>query len=1313
VLTNPTLEVIPKLVKEGDNIILEGSGWCDCPIKIEIDNETARDIRIAQGFPVPNGVLPDPAGSFVVMLSTLGVQVGNYRIRATSIHQTKKMSVTKTFEVVKRQMFKPDGTVADKPYRRTLDFFNRRFAHIGFVPQGVTEIQKNEIQLLRKKDQTLFSLPVSGSCNWNPVGAGPEPNAAGKGFAASGRVAAVAIDPNTPSTIYIGTASGGVWKSMDDGLTWAPKTDYEITLGIGAVAIDPFNPSRIFAGTGEYSFNWGSYGNGHGILRSEDGGSTWKELATDKFEHDRISRIIFDTTDTASKRMFLSSDIGVFETTDSGNNWTLLRPGTASDLVMVVEKVASSKKAIKLIAAFHGSGLWTSSGTLEKGRYKWSKWTQFTSTAFPASIGRIVLGQSKNHPETIYALFALYEGFDDRLAGLAKTENAGKKWTPVAVRLNTSIGPSPSSVTSKHYHNTSIPAAHMTAIPIRRSYATDSSGTPSHTHKVSFTAEEIEQLAAGRLVKKDTDADSSGHQHRFDIGAWFGNSWYNLHIAVHPNDTKIVYFAEKSLWKTTAGGGIFNRITDGEPTSSTSPGAPIGMHVDQHCFAFDPKNPDIVWAGNDGGIYRSTNGGKTWSHRNFDLATFQYITISLHPSWETVILGGTQDNGLHRYSGSPAWEFSDDGDAGFTAIDPDEPTRMYHGYVHNDIYRSDKAGANGSWEFKKGEITGDAVFYPPFLLDPSYPEVCYFGNSKLWRSPDYADNWFAITRILNGMITAMAINPEDSTAIYVGTNKGSIYRVRKKGISWDLSNVITTDLTKPPIPPGIYISDIAVDAVGTLWITTASLLLDASGKFTNDYVYCMRPTGSYIWESRSNGLAKANPIHSIVIDPTNNDRLFCGGDVGVFRTEDGGLNWKLWDQGLPNVNVQDLVIGPRRLLRAATYGRSVWERPIDSGFCPLVDLYLRDNILDSGRVQPTPSGQPHPFDPKTNVYWWQSPDVKVDAKEPEFQTLEPVTDYVAFESDLRHRKARRSSDNRFYVQIHNRGVKKATNVQIRAFFAPAAAGLPRLPSDFWSGGSPFKRDPTAIEWRPVGPTQIIPELEAGEPGIIKWNWKVPSTASEHSCLLVLTTCAEDPIKMSDIYDVSVLASASKHVTLKNLHVDYPVPGVSSPDNAYILELHDPENHEVLIDLIFNWGSLPKETKMFVVFESLEDNEPTINVKLADLENLGITIINGKEKNLFHEELEYKCGQIKHFNPESVYELSPIQSNTTTSIIPSVRIPEGRPLIMAINLVLPNHIEQESVQFDVIQRVGQRIIGGSTYILHPQKRTIKRKIQELN
>lgn len=1221
---HPALKVNPQAVQEGDQLIIRGSGWCDCPVKIEIGGQAVKPFRILQGLPVPDGLRPHSTGSFVVQISTLGIKPGRRRIVATSTHRIRKESVAETVEVLERARFKPDGALAEKPYWRARDFFRRRFGHIGFVPPGTRETQVRDIRRLREvRDRDKPSIPQRdpsfAACNWTPAGAGPMVRVGGAILpAVSGRTLAIAIDPTSPETnrtVYIGTANGGVWKSTDGGATWSPKTDYKGSLAIGALAIDPKEPKRIFAGTGEY---WGKgwlnyYGNG--LLRSEDGGDKWDELATGQFVHDEISRILFHPTD--SQHMFLSSATGVWESKNGGVIWEKLRQGSVSDLVLLADPAQAP--IFVLIAGFHGEGLrfstWNGSS--------WSPWI-LTGPVVPGFNGGIALGQSRDNPKVIYAAFSSGAG----LAGIFRTKDGGTGWDPV------NPPPMPSDQT-----------------------------------------------------------------------------YYNFHISVHPADPDIVYYGEVRLWKTTTGGTGNALWTD----ITKSMVDPSGIHVDQHAFAFDPDKPEIIWACNDGGLFLSEAGGKTWSHRNRDLATLQYIHISSHPNWEAVILGGTQDNGAFRYSGNPAWRFSRDGDAGFTAIDSKTPTRMYSGYIANEFYRSDSAGKVGTWVKKTGTIQyseSPDEFYPPFTLDPSDPNVCYYGNHKLWRSPaadppgspGNADSWSAITDAFTGeIITAIAVDPTDSKTIYVGTTHGRVYRVKRTGTTWKLADVTKGDLTAPDLPAGkappeaVYISDIAVDTGGTVWVTVSSVYwIESTGEFTNDHVY-RRDAMTGKWESRSNGLAKANPINTIVIDPTNNDRLFCGGDIGVFRTESAGANWEPWDEGLPNVPAFHLEIhGPRRLLRAATHGRSVWERPIDAPFCKMQDLYMRDNILDTGRVQPTPSGHPHPFEPSAIVHYWESVDIKVDAPDPGFQTPMPIEDYLFFESLLKHRQFKPGAKNRFYVQVHNRGVKPATNVKVQAFFANASAGLPPLPQNFWA--ELFSGNPSNQYWTPIGNTKLIPVLEAAEPGVVVWEYDVPSTAAEHSCLLALATCDEDPLDGGGILNADNLVRQRKQVTLKNLHL--PRLGRGSPlraKQACILEFHDPYQHRAPFDLVFHWESLPNETRIFVAFEKLPDKKPAVITKPDGLKRYGIVVARPKEK-LFQEKLEHGCGQIRLFDLQRIYQLSPVKDRTT--IIPSVRRPETDPLLVAINFLLPEKIKGESIRFSVVQQAGRRIVGGSTYLLYP-------------
>ncbi len=176
----------------------------------------------------------------------------------------------------------------------------------------------------------------------------------------------------------------------------------------------------------------------------------------------------------------------------------------------------------------------------------------------------------------------------------------------------------------------------------------------------------------------------------------------------------------------------------------------------------------------------------------------------------------------------------------------------------------------------------------------------------------------------------------------------------------------------------------------------------------------------------------------------------------------------------------------------------------------------------------------------------------------------------------------------------------------------------------------------------------------------------------------------------------------KQATLKNLNVGDPVPGQPMPpEQAFVLELHNPLPQKSQFDLVFWLASLPKGTSLFLALERPAHAE-TPMPQDVDLHRLGVRV-NDDVAEMFPEETEFGCGDVRRFERGRAYELSPTGDGTAT--IPGVLIPPGRPLTIAINLILPEGIGDAPVGFDLVQQSDRRVVGGSSYLFRPKtKRT---------
>lgn len=1111
-----------------------------------------------------------------------------------------------------KQVARTMGPLPDNPQARHDELkkdSTSSSAVAGTAPRDLAHLRRTAIEFARQMPGVGdvaraggpdMTPPAAGASNWTPLGPLAIPNGQTYGGArvlVTGRVTAIAVDPTAPATLYLGTAQGGVWKTTDAGLSWQPLTDNEVSMAVGALALDPSNPQVIYLGTGEGNFSGDSY-YGLGVLRSNDGGSTWTLHGDTVFAGARFCRIL--VTSGTPNQIFAATSSGLFRSSDGGGTWTKLTSGlptTASCTDVVMDPTTPAT----LYAAFWQRGIYktTNAGAATPAFAQLTTGLPTPTTAAPGGFTRVALAISPSSPQTLYALMA----------------------------NNDTASPPPGP-------------------PYR--YAVDK-----------------------LYVTTNGGANWSAITLPFGAGSGIGGQgFYNLHIVVDPTTPDIIYFGGIELWKGVRSGGAW---------TVTKVGANI--HPDHHCLAFHPTDHLTIYAGNDGGVYRSANGGASWDDSiNKGLVVTQYEFIDDHPTVDAVIMGGTQDNGTEQYRNSPVFYHADDGDGGFTIINDGDPTNVISTYYGPSPKLSTRAGKFGSWTSAWSGINGNSLFYPPVVSCGADPDRVAVGTDQLNLDNSQGTGGWPTHVTLPGLTGLVsAISYVDTNLLYVGSSTGQVYRVT--GPAWTAALI-----SRAPLP-GRFIWD-----VSPLPVTT-NVVVVMSG-FGGAHVWrgAVPTSGAATWTDISgtgSGRLPDIPVNALVVDPLSASTMYIGTDVGVFRTTDGGTTWTPFSDGLPNCAVFDMRLHePSRLLRAALHGRGLWEKKLDVPTTPAVDLYVRDHLMDSARVIPTPSNVPSAVeDPLQYValnspqWWWMCVDAKIDALEGTplaFQMPVWAVDYVAFEAKLQHRPPQRGRVNRVYVQVHNRGYQAAANVRVKILYADASAGLPPLPSDLWTS---FPADPSSTAvWHPIGSAQTIPVVEPLKPAVVEWDWTPPTTAAEHSCLLVVTDCAADPIPaVHKVFDVGQLVTSDKRVGLKNLHVIDAVPG-TLPSS---LLLWHAVSRKVQSLRIVPYG--PRSPKVSLVFQK---------------ETLGRAVqISGLKKAALSRTM---TRQVEGILGERRREFDLTASYHVTDLSKGARLTglagkSGSVLLMMsiAGQAVPN-------AFSVIQEEEDRVVGGSTYVFRRRK-----------
>jgi hypothetical protein len=389
-----------------------------------------------------------------------------------------------------------------------------------------------------------------------------------------------------------------------------------------------------------------------------------------------------------------------------------------------------------------------------------------------------------------------------------------------------------------------------------------------------------------------------------------GQSWYDWFLAVAPDDANQIYCGAISVHRGTRAGDAWSWLDIASKPTGDS------IHPDQHAIAFDTANPDMLYVGNDGGLYQSPDRGIHWLHRNNGLiiSELEYLGQSIGTSrW---LITGTQDNGTERWQGSMTWEHVADGDGGDCGVNRANPSIVFHTYYNMNLERSTTGGGPNSWtDISPPVPLGEgSPFYPPFETSATDGDTIAMAGQALYVSRDNGTGWTRLAYPTPASASGCYIPDPDT--VLVGLGDGRILRT-----SW--SNGAWAPLTHLATPRAdAAVSDIEVDRgnPARLWVTYS--------RIDGGRVYRSDDAGA-IWTDCTAGLPNL-PITALALDPADSERCWVSASLGVYQSRDGGASWTTFAAGLPNAYVGDLLFHPHaRVLRAGLRSRGAWEIPVD------------------------------------------------------------------------------------------------------------------------------------------------------------------------------------------------------------------------------------------------------------------------------------------------------------------------------------------------------------------------------------------------
>ena len=681
---------------------------------------------------------------------------------------------------------------------------------------------------------------------------------------ASGRIADFAVNPNNTAEFFVAVASGNIWKTVNNGITFSPVFDSYGSYSIGALAIDPKNTNVIWAGTGENNHQR-ALAYGDGIYKSVDGGSSWTNMGLKESRHIGMIAINPCNTDIVYVAAEGSAwgpggERGLYKTTDGGKTWNkvlnisehtgvnnvLLDP-RYPDVIYVTTEQRRRHVHTKI-----GGGPESGVQKSTDGGKTWNKIEKGLTGAHKGGMGIAI---SPVNPDYLYLII---EAAEDN-GGFYRSTNRGESWQKMS-----------SHSSSGQYYN----EIYCDPIDVNKVFSVETVSKVTYDGGKTWSNLGLSERHVDDHVIWIDPANTNHWMIGGDGGVYItyddGKNYRQVSNLPVTQFYRVGVDNAYPFYNVT-GGTQDNNSCVGPSRNISADGVPSGEWTvtiggDGFWAQIDPENPDIVYNEYQyGNIYR------------YDKKSGEALYIKPQPG---------KDELTHKWNWNTPF-----------IISPHKNTRLYMG--SEVIFKSEDRG--DSWEVISGDLTAQ-------IDRNTWPVM-----GKYWSADAVVKD---VSTSLFGMVISLVESPVKEGLLYAGTDDGVISVTEDGGKNW---RKITTF---PGIPANTYVSDIHASRFDEN-IVYASFDNRKRDDF-KPYILMSNDKGK-TWKSINTGFDENGTIHTIEQDFINKDLLFAGTEFGVFYSYNGGQKWIKFSNGLPTIAVRDMTIQQRESdLVIATFGRGFY-----------------------------------------------------------------------------------------------------------------------------------------------------------------------------------------------------------------------------------------------------------------------------------------------------------------------------------------------------------------------------------------------------